>query len=945
MQKNERMKRLFSIFFLLTMAFLPIFADSFDTLREALEKNAQVQEKVYVHTDNTCYFVGDTLWYKAYVLRADNLQPTDMSKVLYVELLSPDGLVVERQRIIVSGRGHTCGQFVLKDSLYSGYYELRAYTRWMLNFNVSHRRYSRDDRHLFYNNQMAADFFREWDGLFSRVLPIYSKPESQGNFDGKYMYARPKREVRREPKEQLKCRFFPEGGQVVEGLPSRVAFELVDQHGKAVDLSGRLSDGTPIATDYMGRGTFQLESGKTNLKAQFSWQGKDYSFSLPKARKQGVTMMLNDESEGAKTTVSLFATPDFQGKTVAVAVLCRGRLAHFEKQSLATSTTHHLTPNTLPTGINELLIFDENRNVLASRMFFVNQHDAAVPVAVSTGGKTDFEPYEQIPLQVSLKKDALPAGSTFSLAVRDTRTDDATYGNGNMLTEMLLASDLKGFVAYPAYYFERDDAEHRRRLDLLMLVQGWRRYRPVNTLRYEPEQTFTIEGAVYPMLDVQGMEREQVEGLNNIESVVSEQRRTNTENSGLMTGGTFTETETSDDTKSAATRDAEAKASSVGEEPDFSSSTDAPHLGVNHGPLKHEVLVEAELTANGQIVGAVQQTKNGGRFLFELPPYYGHAILFVKAYEQKDSVKKSMEKGKDKHRLDEDRYADFYVKRDLFYPVFAREYNWYEKNMPEWNAMIEDEGDEFLQEENSKLDGDHTLSQVNVKARRRGRRAVDYTKPAYVVDAYDLYNEATDRGLSWGLVNMGSFPYTACFTLYGNMDRHDTYNVRARIADGHKLDRPYTFFANYQSVDNSIQNRSEAAIFKDLHLNRLQNFRFYTDFEPRNPDSLATTGLNREDITVVYETIPNDAKQVTYRDRRYILPGFAEPEEFYSPDYSQSVPSAPTDYRRTLYWNPNARFDGNGSFQKTLFNNSRETRIRVSVAGVTPDGRFILDGD
>ena len=177
------------------------------------------------------------------------------------------------------------------------------------------------------------------------------------------------------------------------------------------------------------------------------------------------------------------------------------------------------------------------------------------------------------------------------------------------------------------------------------------------------------------------------------------------------------------------------------------------------------------------------------------------------------------------------------------------------------------------------------------------------------------------------------------------MDRHNTYNVRARIADGHKLDRPYTFFANYQSVDESIQNRSEAAIFKDLHLNRLQNFRFYTDFEPRNPDSLATTGLNREDITVVYETIPNDAKQVTYRDRRYILPGFAEPEEFYSPDYSQSVPTAPTDYRRTLYWNPNARFDGNGSFQKTLFNNSRETRIRVSVAGVTPDGRFILDGD
>ncbi|MBR5440085.1 MAG: hypothetical protein IKV37_00770, partial [Prevotella sp.] len=97
-----------------------------------------------------------------------------------------------------------------------------------------------------------------------------------------------------------------------------------------------------------------------------------------------------------------------------------------------------------------------------------------------------------------------------------------------------------------------------------------------------------------------------------------------------------------------------------------------------------------------------------------------------------------------------------------------------------------------------------------------------------------------------------------------------------------------------------------------------------------------------EDITVIYETIPNDGKQYTYRDRRYILPGFAEPEEFYSPNYGNSIPSEPTDYRRTLYWNPNARPDENGNFRTTIYNNSRETRIRVSVAGVTNDGKIIV---
>ena len=672
---------------------LGAMADGLDELQKALAANTQVQEKVYVHTDNTCYFIGDTLWYKAYVLRADNLQPTDMRRLLYVELLSPDGLVVERQRIIVSSQGHTCGQFVLKDSLYSGYYELRAYTRWMLNFNVSHRHYTRDDRHLFYNNQMAKDFFREWDGLFSRVLPVYSKPEHKGDFLSKYMYQRPKQDVRREPKEQLFCHFYPEGGQLVEGLPSRVAFELADQYGKAVDLSGTLSDGTVVSTDYMGRGVFSIAGEKVKrddrLKVRFEWRGKTYSFNLPKVQREGVTLRLepatdaatlrSSEVESSLPQVSLNASPAYQGKTVGVAVLCRGRLASFQKLNVSASQPLNLSTSPLPTGINELMIFDEECNVLASRLFFVNNHDMVQPVEVTTGGKTDFDPYEEIPLEVQVlsrssvaPQNSLPSGEgrggasslpsgegwggAFSISIRDAHTDDISYNNGSMLSELLLSSDLKGFVAYPAYYFESDDAEHRSRLDLLMMVQGWRRYRPVKTLRYEPERTLTVEGSVYKMLGLETMQRDQIEGLNNRETVFEEQQRINERNSGLFTGGTFTETE-----GSAETDDAAAKEESTVEEPDF-ASLGSSVLGVNHGGLKHEVLVEAEITSEGVTAGAVQQTKDGGHFVFELPPYYGTAVLFMTAYERRDSLKKCMRSLDDKGRLDEDAYADFYVR-------------------------------------------------------------------------------------------------------------------------------------------------------------------------------------------------------------------------------------------------------------------------------------------
>ena len=315
-------------------------ADALDNLESAMRNNAQIQEKVYVQTDNTCYFVGDTLWYKAFVLRADDHRPTDMSKMLYVELLSPDGVLVERQRVIVSPKGMTCGQFVLTDSLYSGYYEIRAYTRWMLNFNVSQKSYTRDDKHKFYSNQMAKDYFRDWEGLYSRVLPVFSKPTTAGDYDGKYMYGRPKQEMDYVEKPSLQVSFYPEGGNLVEGKACRMAFEISDRDGQALSLKGQLSDGTPLTAGYLGRGTVTFVP--TGQSASFEWKGKTWKFDLPKVQPVGVAMQYDDgkvkwESAGVQVA--------------AVAVTCRGRLSYFERTSQNGAS---LPADSLSSGVNEL---------------------------------------------------------------------------------------------------------------------------------------------------------------------------------------------------------------------------------------------------------------------------------------------------------------------------------------------------------------------------------------------------------------------------------------------------------------------------------------------------------------------------------------------------------------------------------------------------------------
>lgn len=880
-------------------------ADALDSLQTLLQTKVQVQEKVYVQTDNNCYFVGDTLWYKAFVLRADNNKPTNMSKLLYVELLSPDGVVVERQRIVVSNKGVTCGQFALQDSLYSGYYEIRAYTRWMLNFNVTHRDYTLDDKHLFYNNNMAHDFFREWNGLYSRVLPIFSKPKQKGNYDGKYMYGRPKQEVEFVEKPKLKVRFYPEGGTLLEGVQNRVAFDICDNDGQALQISGSLDDGTKLQPAYMGRGTFLVTPN--GQKATFRWNDKEWTFKLPKSQAEGVALVL-DKGEAKWTS---------RGVSVAAyAVMCRGKLYLFERTS---STSASLAMDKLPSGVNELMLLDADAKVLASRLFFVNHDDKVKNVSVKTD-KMEYKPFEPISLEVKGAEPKMP----FAISVRDARTDDTSFDDGNMMTEMLLCSDLKGFVASPAYYFESNDEAHTKALDNLLMVQGWRRYKRVPILRYRPEVTLTYEGTVNKMLGVDMLTLDDVAGLDNKVSVaadaIKKAEEAVSEGAVNMTG----------ESVEASQEESETSLDDV----DSEIEVEGGYLGVNHGTLKKKVLVEAEITKDGMTAGGVQKTLNNGRFVFELPPFYGKAVLFVKAYNEKDSVKKSMEKGVDKHRFDEESYPDFYVKQDLFFPVFAHSYSWYQTHQPEWRNLLLDDA---TLKELSKMENDHTLSTVKVDAKRRSRRDVDFSKPAYVIDAYDLYNEATDRGLSWGVPNMGTFPKIACFTVYGNMNRSRDYNIRAFFDDG------YVFYQNFRGLLDNVKNRSNALVFKNLHLKRLDKFRFYTDYEPRNPEDRHTEALNTEDINMMYQLLPYDGTRYTYRDRRYLFDGFAEPEQFYTPDYSKAKPANKKDYRRTLYWNPNAMPDDEGNFNVTLYNNSRDTRVKTSVAGVTSDGKFLVE--
>ena len=461
------------------------------------------QEKVYVQMDNTGYFLGDTVWFAAYTRRTDTGRPSRISRVLYAELWNHDGYLVERKLVEMrDGRGH--GFFALPDTLYSGYFELRAYTRWQLNWGQTEHPHNPRTEIQFYTKEMAKDYFRDYEKLYSRVFPVYDKPREAGQYV-RDMTLRPLRRHFKADNSapEVVLSLYPEGGHLVAGTPNRVAFEANDDEG--MHLEGTLTivdaSGTQVAeakTEQRGRGTVEFTpAADGKYTAQFTWKKGTGKQKLPDVEADGCVM--NVSQHDGKVDIHLVAAGRVTGEELGMTVTSQGVLHDFQEMGKITDKTVTLDAANLRNGVVQATVFNAQGCIYADRLFFVRNAEQEVAPMTFTGTDATFEPFSAIKMGVH----GGVAGSTVSLAVRDAAHTEYTFDNGNIYTEMLLSSQIRGFVEDPGYYFEKDDEEHRRALDLLLMIQGWRRFDWYTmaipgafTVQYMPELTQMMIGEV-----------------------------------------------------------------------------------------------------------------------------------------------------------------------------------------------------------------------------------------------------------------------------------------------------------------------------------------------------------------------------------------------------------------------------------------------------------------
>ena len=908
------------------------------------------QEKVFVHMDNTCYFLGDTIWFSAYTRETATGKPSPLSRVLYVELLNHDGYLVER-KLIEMNKGRGDGFFALdKNIQYSGFHELRAYTRWQLNWGGFEHKHSLSAKRWFVNEKMEKLYYRDYEKLYSRVFPVYDKPKEEGSL-ARNMTLRPMRRyfAKDMDKRELTLNLFPEGGNLVAGIPNRMAFEATWDDGEW--LEGRLHFGTDsFPTVHRGRGVITLTPQKDMEKEVvfITKKGEKVKAKLPEIKEEGAAMQV--EQKDGMVEIGIRLSASVQPDSVAITVMHEGKVKAFFAM-VGKEKTFRIDSGALQAGVHQATVFDTQGRVYADRLFFVRRTETERPTLMFTAPKDECKPYEKIDLEIKGEEGNTP----ISLAVRDNYGSDALFDNGNIMTEMLLASEIKGFIPEPGWYFEKNDEQHRQALDLLMMTQGWRRFDWKDMavkgrwdIKHQPEQTPYIEGSI---------ETEEDSILRN----VIERRLLPELNSRSYQWVTEINPDGSKASETQSSISGIKKENPTGTQQDVNKYRQEKRSNKWEEKIKDGVRIHGELIHAENHEPAVCETDaKGNYFMMKLPHFYGHSRFFLAASDTtkwKKGEKKLWvqmaekqsdipEGGRLKFRVDD---AEFLIRVWHPYPRFAKPYTFYQKNVA--IKKTDQKGRAVLE------DGTEMMAEATVNARHGGLRSFNDAFPAFMLDAYDAMNETIDAGMDFadnpivrtyigdlGLENPYAFEAINPDVKSGRIYRRlGLSHVQRRLPEYSDIPIDSIYSPKYlKGIIKGMQwvSPEEWEAYESLFEH--DKYAIYTDYHPRLEGNKRYFGADLPETNFVIYPYPDGSKRVVYRDRHYILPGFAYPAECYSPDYSkQTPPDSVKDYRRTLYWNPNLMLDKDGKATITLYNNARTTQISVDAAGQAADGTLL----
>lgn len=514
------------------------------------------KEKIYIQTSHVFFKPGEQVFFKIYVVNARSQTPSRQSMSVYTDIISPSGTVVQKQQYKVDD-GYAEGSFDFTEQSPGGVYKIRAYTTWMQN-ETEATYFSKEitlqsviaprvlmkldfaDKAYGPGDEVSANFsmrnladmpIKDYAGKFTvsvggqeiRTLSFNTDHEGKANI----RFALPKNLKTNDGLlnitinydsyteaisrsipivlNKIDLQFMPEGGTLVEGFPTWVAFKALNENGKAADVKGDVWDnaGNKVASFesyHFGMGKFQFApkhgiSYKVKLTAPSNISSEFY---LPQATASGVVMNMSKNGDNIELVLKTN-----EARQVKLEGRSRDELYYstiIDLKSGESSLT--IDENLFPPGIAQFSVFDSKNLPLAERLCFLHE-DRNLRVSINTD-KKKYLPREKVKmfiLTTDEKGKAIP--SNLSLAVMDdklwTFSDDK---QDHILSWLLVSSELRGKVEEPQFYFKKEETKAIPALDLVMMTHGYRYFDYIDVvqtqgrLKFFSEQERTLSGMI-----------------------------------------------------------------------------------------------------------------------------------------------------------------------------------------------------------------------------------------------------------------------------------------------------------------------------------------------------------------------------------------------------------------------------------------------------------------
>lgn len=498
------------------------------------------KEKLYLHLDKPFYGAGEKIWFKGYLVNAITHQNNAQSNFIITELINRSDSIVERKKIRRDSLGFH-NAFTLPATLPAGDYYLRGYSNWMLNEDpdfffsrnikignsidntiVSSIEYQQEDdthytakikftsnvqavfenttiKYLYLENGKIKNKGKkktDENGWISISLPDLKSPVARRievEFDDpQYIYKR----TFHLPvfTNDFDVKFFPEGGALINIPHQNVAFKAQGADGFSKEIEGFLFNSkgdtlTNFRSEHSGMGIFTMNpvNNETYYVTVRTNDSITKRFDLPAIEPKGISIAMSHYKQEIRYEIQKTEATEWPQKLFLLAHT-RGKLAILQPIN-PKKTFGKMNDSLFTEGITHFMLIDEQGNALSERLIFVPDHKPnqwQITTDQPTYGKR-----EKVSLQIAAKdSEGNPVEGTFSVSITDRKSIQPDSLADNILSNLLLTSDLKGYVEDPAFYFLNQDARTLRSIDYLMMTHGWRRHKMENVLR-TPSLNFT----------------------------------------------------------------------------------------------------------------------------------------------------------------------------------------------------------------------------------------------------------------------------------------------------------------------------------------------------------------------------------------------------------------------------------------------------------------------